>query len=97
MLIHMVKLETEKELLEAYLEDYKDNHAEIYDKLENIAKGKYLKGHGVKEFQEQFFIDFIVGGEAFNNYRNKFHYKSHKKLLNLRRKIDPNFLPGFEI
>ncbi len=93
----MVKLEREKEILERYLEDYKDNHNEIYTILKNIAKCKYLKGDGVKEFQEQFFIDFIVGGETYNNCKYKFCCKSHKKLLNLRRKIDPNFLPGFEI
>ena len=93
----MVKLETEKAILEGYLENYKDNHNDIYDILVNIAKGKYLKGNGVKEFQEQFFIDFIVGGESYNNYRNLYNYKLHKRLLNLRRKIDPNFLPGFEI
>lgn len=34
----MVKLESEKTLLEGYLEDYKYDHAEIYDKLTNIAK-----------------------------------------------------------
>lgn len=76
------------------MEDYKDNHAEIYDRLENIAKGKYLKGQGVKEFQEQFFINFITNGEAYNDYENKFHYKSHLKLIKLRRKIDPNFMLG---
>ena len=74
----MVKLKSEKE---------------IYDRLVNIAKCKYLKGLGIKEFQEQFFIDFIVGGESLNNHDNRFHYKSHKKLLDLRRKINPNFLP----
>jgi len=93
----MVKLESVQQSLNDYLEDYKDNHNEIYDRLENIAKCKYLKGIGVKEFQEQFFIDFIVGGKSYNNYQNLYHYNSHKRLLNLRRKIDPNFLPGFEI
>lgn len=93
----MVKLESEQHLLNYYLESYKDDHNKIYDILVNIAKGKYLKGNGVKEFQEQFFIDFIVGGEAYNNYVNLYNSKLHKKLLNLRRKIDPNFLPGFEI
>lgn len=39
----MVKLESEKALLEGYLEDYKDNHAEIYDKLVNISKRKKFK------------------------------------------------------
>lgn len=93
----MVKLETEKEILERYLEDYKDNHNDIYDVLKNIAKCKYLKGDGIKEFQEQFFIDFIINGQSYNNYCNLFNYKLHNKLLNLRRKIDPQFLPGFEI
>jgi hypothetical protein len=96
MLIHMVKLDSEKALLEDYLEDYKDNHAEIYDKLVNIAKGKYLKGDGVKEFREQFFIDFIVNGEGYNNYENLYHHKSHLKLIKLRRKIDPNFMLGYK-
>lgn len=68
------------------MEDYKDKHCDINFKLENIAKGKYLKGDCVQEFQEQFFIDFIVGDEAFNNYKNLFHYKSHLKLIKLRRK-----------
>ncbi len=92
-----MKLESEQQLLNGYLEDYKDNHNEIYYILENIAKCKYLKGIGVKEFQEQFFVDFIVKGESYNNYRNLYDYKSHQKLINLRRKINPDFLPGFEI
>lgn len=93
----MVKLESEQQLLNDYLEDYKDNHNDIYDELVNITKCKYIKDIGVKEYQEQFFIDFIVNGESYNNYRNLYDYKSHKKLLNLRRKINPDFLPGFEI
>lgn len=92
----MVKLESEKASLEGYLEDYKDNHAEIYYRLVNIAKGKYLKGDGVKEFQEQFFIDFIVNGKGYNNYKNLYHHVSHLKLIKLRRKIDPNFMLGYE-
>lgn len=92
-----MKLEKEQELLNSLLVDYKDNHADIYSRLENIAKGKYLKGDGVKEFQEQFFVDFIINGESYNNYQNMYHHKLHKRLLNLRRKIDPDFLPGFEI
>lgn len=73
------------------MEDYKDNHNEIYDILQNIAKGKYLKGIGVKEFQEHFFIDFIINGVTYNNYINLYHSKSHKKLLNLRRKNNIDF------
>jgi hypothetical protein len=93
----MVKLECEQYFLNGCLEDYKEKHNDIYYRLENIAKCKYLKGIGVKEFQEQFFIDFIINGESYNNYRNLYHYKSHKRLLNLRRKIDPDFLQGFEL
>ena len=92
----MVKLESEKAILEQYLEDYKDNHSDIYDKLKNIAKCKYLKGVDVKEFEEQFFINFIVGGKAYNNYKNMYHHKSHLRLIKLRRKIDPDFMLGFE-
>lgn len=92
----MVKLETEKAKLERFLEDYKDNHNQIYSELENVAKGKYLKGDGVKEFQEQFFIDFIVNGEAYNNYENLYSNVLHLRLIKLRRKIDPNFMLGFE-
>lgn len=91
----MVKLEKEKEIMEDYLEDYLYAHNEIYFKLENIAKGKYLKGHGVKEYQEQIFIDFIVNGESYNDYNNKYNHKAHLKLVKLRRKIDPDFMPGF--
>lgn len=94
----MVKLESQQELLNYYLECYQcynDNHNQIYDELVNIAKDKYLKGIGVKEFQEQFFIDFIINGKSLNNYDNLYNAKLHKKLLNLRRKINSNFLPGF--
>ncbi len=89
----MVKLEKEQEWLNSLLEDYKDNHNEIYFRLENIAKGKYSKGVGVKDFQEQFFNNFIQNGEAYNNFRNLYHEKLHQKLINLRRKIDSNFYP----
>jgi len=82
----MVKLEEEQQWLNSLLNDYKDNHNEIYDRLENIAKGKYLKGIGVKEFQEQFFIDFILNGESYNNFVNLYHYKSHKKLITPTKK-----------
>lgn len=92
----MVKLEREKAILMDYLEDYKDNHAEIYFILQNIAKMKYLKGDGVKEFQEKFFIDFIIGGKVFNNYENLYHHKSHLKLIKLRRKINPEFMLGYK-
>ena len=88
----MVKLEKEQQWLNLLLEDYKDNHNEIYYRLENIAKGKYNKGVGVKEFQEHFFINFILNGESYNNYDNLYDFDSHQKLINLRRKIDPNFL-----
>lgn len=91
-----MKLEQEQNWLNSLLEDYKYDNGDIYFRLENIAKGKYIKGDGVKEFQEQFFIDFITNGEAFNNYENKFHYKSHLKLIKLRRKIDPEFMLGYE-
>lgn len=91
----MSKLEKETDWLNSLLDDYKDNHNDIYFRLENIAKGKYYKGEGLKEFQEEFFINFIVNGESYNNYNNLYNSKSHQKLVNLRRKINPNFLPGF--
>ncbi len=87
-----MKLEKEQQWLNSLLEDYKDNHNDIYFRLENIARGKYLKGIGVKDFQEQFFINFILNGESYNNYRNLYDDKSHQRLIDLRRKINPNFL-----
>lgn len=90
----MVKLEKEQAIFNELLEDYKDNHNEIYFRLENIARGKYLKGECVKEFSEHFFIEFIVNGESYNNYRNLYDHKLHLKLIKLRRKIDLNFMVG---
>jgi hypothetical protein len=92
----MVKLEREQQWLNSLLDDYKiRNHNEIYDYLEKIAKGKYNIGIGVKEFQEEFFINFIMNGEKINNFNNLYSEKLHKKLINLRRKIDPDFMLGF--
>ena len=97
----MVKLESEKTILENYLEDYKDNYNGIYFILENIAKGKYSKKKISKRSRRErisrtIFIDFIVGDKAYNNYKNLFNSKLHKRLLNLRRKIDPCFMLGYE-
>ena len=89
----MVKLEKEKEWLNSLLDDYKDDHNDIYFRLENIAKCKYHKGEGVKEFQEQFFIDFIINGETYNNCDNYYNSKLHQKLVNLRRKMIQIFYP----
>jgi hypothetical protein len=93
----MTKLQKEIDYLNSLLEAYKDNHNDIYYRLENIAKGKYLKGEGIKDFQEQFFIDFITNGEAYNNYDNLFNEKLHSRLIKLRRKIDPGFMLGINI
>lgn len=92
----MVKLEKEQAIFNELLEAYKDDHNEIYFRLENIARCKYLKGDGVKEFSEKFFIEFIKNGKSYNNYQNLYDYESHLKLIKLRRKIDPNFMIGFK-
>lgn len=89
----MTKLEKEQEWLNGLLNDYitGDNN-EIYSRLKNIAKKKYLKGDGVAEFQEQFFINFITNGESLNNFNNLFHSKSHNNLIKVRQQVDPNFM-----
>lgn len=92
----MVKLEKEKEIFENYLNSYKSgDHNEIYYLLENVAKGKYLKGIGVKEFQEEFFIYFILNGEQMNP--SLYNDKLHKRLIKLRRKNDNCFLLNIEL
>ena len=73
-----------------------NNYLIIIWRYIRIITIKYLKGIGVKEFHQQFFIDFIVGDEAFNNYGNLYNYKLHLRLIKLRRKIDPEFMLGFE-
>lgn len=88
-----MKLEKEQEFLNSLLEAYKNReHNEIYFRLENIAKCKYLKGNGIKDFQEQFFMNFIINGESINNYDNYYNENLHDKLIKLRRKIDNNFI-----
>ena len=89
----MVKLEKEQAWLNGLLNQYKCKvHNQIYFRLKNIAKGKYLRGEGIQEFQEQFFVNFIVNGESINNYDNLYVKELHEKLIRLRRKIDPYFL-----
>ena len=89
----MVKLEKEQEFLNSLLEAYNNReHNEIYWRLKNIAKCKYIKGNGIKDFQEQFFMNFIINGESFNNYNNYYSEKLHDKLIRLRRQIDNNFM-----
>lgn len=89
------KLQKEIEWLESLKNDFimGDNN-EIYDRLSNIAKGKYSKDDKVAEFQENFFADFILNAEEWAdgaNY-NLYNSKLHKRLLAKRRKVDPGFL-----
>lgn len=75
----MVKLESEKELLEGYLEYYKDNHNEIYFILENIAKRKYLHFFTFKTpilEPNNYYIDYenkkIKYASNYNNFYDVF-------------------------
>ena len=89
------KLQKEIEWLQRLKNDYiMGDHNEIYDRLKNIAKCKYLKGEAVQQYQENFFRDFIENGEAWSDGINDNAYRDrlHEQLLNMRREIDPNFL-----
>ena len=94
----MTKLEKEIDWLNSLLNDYvtQDNN-DIYDRLTNIAKCKYLKGDGIADYQENFFVNFITNGEQMNNYENLYSSKLHNKLIKIRRKYDPNFLLNIKI
>ncbi len=88
-----VKLEQEKEWLNELLDDYKEgDNNEIYIRLRNIAKKKYLKDEEVAEYQEKFFVNFIKNGESMNKYSNLYNKKLHDKLISLRRNSDPDFM-----
>jgi len=92
------KLKTERIWLTSLKADYEnENDNEIYDRLYNIASMKYLKGDDVKVFQEDFFVDFVVNGHAWNNYDNLYNSYLHKKLILRRRKLDPNFLIHIDV
>lgn len=63
------------------MENYKNTNNNIYKYLVNTAKCKYLRGNGVKEYQEKFFIDFIIGGKTYNLLIYYFFYIFYQILL----------------
>jgi len=77
--------EREKSYYDIYLEDFKNAiHNEIYDFLEKIAKRKYSKYENMKEFQEEFYQNFM---KIDNKYR-LYYETGHKRLEKLREKTD---------
>lgn len=77
--------EKEKGYYYVYLDDFKNGHnAEIYDVLVNIAKRKYSKYENVKEFQEEFYQNFMKIDDDYDSYSEE----DHKKLEKLRAKAD---------
>lgn len=72
------------------------NDNEIYPRLNDIASGKYLRGQGVREYQEAFFLDFMHNGLYWKNAKgemtNKGNTVLHNKLAKRRQQIDSSFI-----
>lgn len=62
-----------------------DYDAEIYAKLEKIAKKQYSKDEELANFEEQFYQNFIMNDECYNKKINRYYSnKGHQRLVNLR-------------
>lgn len=89
MLDRFNKLRTKYEKHKQNFKYCRDN--KIYKLLDPISKKKYYKDKYCAQFQEDFFVDFILNGDKWTN-TPLYHYILHDRLVMNRRKINKDFL-----